>query len=195
MHSGKTTLSKVLQGRGYVRQAFADPVKDFSTTAVNNIHYDKAQILGSDAWTNYTTDDLNADKETFRELFQWIGAYGRLAFGPDIWIRIFDKLNIPPKSPKVVVDDLRYLNEAEFLRSHGYHIIRIERPEHLRRESIRKAYESLHDKPMPKKLLKKIGRHESETEVPMITVDRVVQNNGTIQDLENIARIISGDLT
>lgn len=54
----------------------------------------------------------------------------------DVWVRYL--LNRVPKTPRdIVVDDIRYINELEMLRASGFIIVRIVRPEALRKGHIK----------------------------------------------------------
>jgi dephospho-CoA kinase len=192
MHSGKSTIADQLVRSGYKRQAFAAPVKEFAATAVNNIYFDKARVLGAEPWALLSADDLNKDKEKYRVLFQWIGNFARETFGDDFWVKLYAATYADDAGSRVVVDDLRYVNEAEFLRSRGYQIIRVERPEPARIESIQAAYEKNHGRRLKKKELKALGRHGSESEVRDIKVDRIIQNNGSINQLLTTLNMIVG---
>lgn len=192
MHSGKSTAADMLVNAGYARQAFAAPVKQFAATAVNNIFYDKARLLGAEPWDEKTTEDLNKDKERYRVLFQWVGNYCRDEFGEDFWVDLY-KATYPDNSGiKVVNDDLRYVNEAEFLTNRGYQIIKIHRPEVERIESIQKAYESKHGRRLKKRELKDLAKHGSEAEIDNIEYDSWVENDGTIEELRGKMRMIVG---
>jgi hypothetical protein len=192
MHAGKSTIAEALVNAGYQRQNFAGPVKEFATTSVNNIFYDKARVLGSEPWKEKTVEDLNNEKERYRVLFQWIGNYGREEFGEDFWVDLFAATYEDKNTTRSVVDDLRYVNEGNFLRNRGYTIVRVERPEWIRIESIQTAYEKNHGRRLKKRELKALGKHGSESEVRDIKVDFTIQNNGTVQQLMESLRMMLG---
>ncbi len=73
--------------------------------------------------------DSPEQKEDFRLLMQWWGSFRRSYYGEDYWLERFgDWLDRQPADAVVVIDDLRYPNEAEFVKSRGGMLVRIERP-------------------------------------------------------------------
>jgi hypothetical protein len=141
MHSGKTTVRKILTDSGhggYQHFAFADPVKSVSVTAINAAILD---ILGRTGGYRNTMklvsrDTLEKEKGFYRPMPQFIGTLGR-RIDPDLWVDML-KFSLPfGAHDKVVIDDLRFKNEARFLRANDYTIVKVWRPEGQRRESIR----------------------------------------------------------
>jgi dephospho-CoA kinase len=193
MHSGKTTISDVMvEELGFTRLAFADPVKDISVKATNAILYEIHRMLGSGyPWDLMTRERMDASKQMHRLLLQHVGAYGRNSIDEDVWVRIMETQNFPtmvtpPK--RIVVDDLRYLNEADYLKAKDFKIYRVQRDEKERVKSIEAAYEQTWGQKPTKKELKKITNHESETEVDMISWDEVVWNDTDAEGLRAWAR-------
>lgn len=189
LHAGKSTLAKYLIERGYEHRAFAGPVKEFAVTTLNNIWYDKAQEIGSEyGWDPITLEDIDDDKARYRPLLQFIGEYGRREFGEDVWIDIFRQKDLPKK---VVVDDVRHHNEVEWLKENGFYVVRVNRPEDDRVASIKKSFESSHNRPMKKKDLKSMMSHESEIHVPDLEADEDIFNI-FMADLESSAHRLAG---
>ena len=122
---------------------------------------------------------IEQHKATFRPMLQWWGTeFRRQLFGSDYWIaKLGEKLSGLQQAngsnghgKLVVVTDVRFENEADFIRSRGGLLIRIERP-------------------MPAD-----DNHASERQSESITVDMTVSNAGTPDDLldraEDILRVI-----
>jgi len=113
MHSGKTWVSDILRNKGgYTRVSYAGPLKE----DVLNMGFDPAHVLAKPDW--------------MRNL---LIAYGqaRRAVNPDHWVeRVGGKLRAllaeerkanadlfgPGREQLVVIDDLRFENEADALR-------------------------------------------------------------------------------
>jgi hypothetical protein len=108
--AGKDTVADyILSYPKYVKIAFADPIYDMLAamlgTTVANIQEHKRLdegVLG-----------LN-----YRHLLETLGHnWGREIISPDLWVRIFDAKTL--QYDNVVVPDVRYWNEAEYIRSRG----------------------------------------------------------------------------
>ena len=108
--SGKDTFARVLSERaGYVRVAFADALKE-----------EVAAFLG------ISLEELERDKELWRPVLQHRGVSMRQK-NPNHWIdRVAYRITtlIPAR---VVITDVRFLNEAAWVRSRGGMIVRVVR--------------------------------------------------------------------
>lgn len=103
--SGKDTAAEGLTGTGWRRVAFADPLKEL------------ARMLG---W--------NGAKDTYgRRFLQVLGEQVRLIIGEDSWVRAAEKF-VDAKPDDVVITDVRYPNEAEWIRRRGGFLVEIQRP-------------------------------------------------------------------
>lgn len=206
MHSGKTTFSNALVERNFRRMAFADPVKEVSGHMLAD--FENYFLPGNGTLRRaYTIDEMNEMKghPAIRGLLQLVGTeLGRNWHGPDtIWIDTFrQKFRIYQKHAAglrvewpVVVDDCRFVNEAEALRELGFYIVKLQRDEGERLESIRNAIRtgdpSLSSDAVEKQLNKML-EHPSETEVNRIRANTVVKSIdvGKLQlDALNLARL------
>lgn len=102
--SGKDTTADYLVERyGFVRVAFADKLKEFALASVPAVR-ENVQEVG---WHE------SKQRPWIRELLQDIGTAARDTFGDDFWIR---QVEIPD-AERVVFTDVRYPNEAEFVRN------------------------------------------------------------------------------
>lgn len=111
---GKTTIACALEQRGFVRVRFAGPVKDMARA----LGLSEAQVDGD---LKEVPCDLLCGKSP-RQLLQWIGTeLGRNMVGADLWVNVamqrIDELLAAGRD--VVVDDLRFNNEAEALAARG----------------------------------------------------------------------------
>lgn len=134
------------------RLAFADPLKE-----------ELAKACGVDVAY------INRHKDRFRLGLQWWGTeFRRELCSPEYWIHQAEfalrELNIwrPHPPPLVVFTDVRFQNEADFIKKHGG-----------------KLWMVMRDEFGPDS-----DRHKSETEMDGYEVDRVILNTGTLKRLE-----------
>ena len=152
--SGKDTVCTIIRAwekrlvLPVVRYAFADALKA-----------DIAQAFGT------TVDFINANKKNpvMRKLLQLYGV-ARREERATFWInkmelKLFENLGAKPNHIAIVTD-VRFQNEAEFIRGYGGRIVKIDRGE------------------LP------LDMHISETELNSITPDFALQNKGSIKMLE-----------
>jgi dephospho-CoA kinase len=199
MMSGKTSLANLLvDDLGFERVALADPVKDDCVAMLNHsiweVRHTQASIPnGGTARMLLDRRLLEDNKPVFRAFLQWYGTnFWREFMGePEHWLwRLKGEVETREAAktffgtePLTVTDDVRFINEAEFLRKQmGYRIIRIVRPEKIRQGLLRDRY------PDPAQL-ETILAHPSETEVPNIRADKTLDNDfRTIADLAEWVR-------
>ena len=138
--SGKDEAANGLYKLGYYRVAFADRVK---------------MLARSFGW------DGKKD-ERGRALLQDLGMAAR-RYNPDTWVEFVQFLE---EDCKLVYTDVRFQNEADYIRSKGGIIVRIVRPGIIS------------------------GNHESELKQADIPADIEIVNDGSIEDLHNKIRAI-----
>lgn len=121
--AGKDTIaSHLVERHGYTRMAFADPIRDMLA------------VLGVDG------DHMNTYKEeiiphlgiSYRHLAQTLGTeWGRQLHGTDFWVNVLDrrKVTLHPHAQRIVISDVRYNNEARYIRQCGGTIWHVERPD------------------------------------------------------------------
>lgn len=169
--SGKDTVAEYLKNSHYFRTyAFADPLKE-AASKMFGIPLD-----------HFYNSNLKEKPDPFweispREIAQKLGTEGgRRLFREDIWIKraerawheYIDQFNgISDMSfyPHLdhngfIITDIRFENEADFIRSNGGMMI------HVLRDSIEKVRE-----------------HESENGIEILDNDIVIENNSTIEEL------------
>lgn len=154
--AGKSTLATQLTFCGYTRMPFARPIKLMLSVL---LHEQGAKNIRRMLW-----GDLKEEPSPFlagrtpRYAMQTLGSEWRDLMGRELWTSIW-KATLENKSPqRVVVDDLRFMHEANTIRSLGGVIISV----------CRDGY-------MP-------GTHISEVEYTTICPDLMVVNN---EDLPN----------
>ena len=121
--SGKTFLADTIieYNRHILAQkfSFADPLRDMlSQIGFNEEHFNgDLKNIGLSQFGN----------KSYREIIQTLGTdWGREMIHPDIWInRMNDRLNNIPKDVWLIVDDIRFENEYNFLKEKGFSIIKV----------------------------------------------------------------------
>lgn len=149
--TGKDTVAKVLCGNhNYERRAFADNVRSF----VYDLDIEGLRLV---------VDTMGWEKAkqlyTVRRWLQKVGLSARNILGENVWITSVTS-NLTPFD-KVVITDVRFLNEAEAIKNLGGEIWRVERPG-----------------------VGPVNDHISETELMSIEIDHVITNVGTFEELE-----------
>jgi|TARA_R110000803_G_scaffold190141_3_gene252651 dephospho-CoA kinase len=113
MASGKTTLAESLVKIGYEKVSLAGKVKE---------------IAG----------DLFHMEEKDRPLLQQIGMKMR-EIRPSVWIDYI--IHLGEEHDNLVIDDVRFANEAKVLKQAGWTIIRLDIGEDLQKERLQNTYE------------------------------------------------------
>lgn len=152
---GKDTAAQGLCARfGYERFAFADPMKEAL-----------CEMTGLDM--DYFTDRELKEQPIAelggvspRRMAQTLGTEWGRAMDPDWWVRI--TAYRARHSPLVVIPDVRFDNEATWIREHGGIVIKLHRDE-----------------------VKPVEEHASEAGIDATLIDWHVVNDGDIQELHN----------
>jgi len=113
MASGKTTLAENLVKIGYKKVSLAGKVKE---------------IAG----------DLFHMEEKDRPLLQQIGMKMR-EIRPSVWIDYI--IHLGEEHDNLVIDDVRFANEAKVLKEAGWTIVRLDISEKLQKERLQNTYE------------------------------------------------------
>lgn len=169
--SGKDEVASVLVEKfGYIRNKFADPLYEMVA-----------------AMTGYTVSQLQdrrlkekpigwLDSKTPRQLLQTLGTdWGRTLVHSEVWIRSVQRRveRAREDGRHSVITDLRFDNEAEWVRACGGVVWRVER-----------------DVPTDVACL---TPHSSESGVKDGLIDRTIVNDGTLEDLRRrVAEVCVG---
>ena len=151
--SGKDTCADfILQHQQGYPYGFADPIKQMLIP------------LGIDMTDPFWVENKEANiprlGRSVRYLLQTLGTeWGRELVHPDLWV-LLAKSILEQHGPGMVVSDVRFENEAEFIRAAGGKILLVQRP--------------VRDVVRP---------HLSEKGVAILPGDFVVSNDGTIEQL------------
>ena len=162
--SGKSTAAKhIVEKTGAVRINFKDAlvqeIKDNFPNLLKEIQYDLwyTGCTKTDDWEQEipSIDYLFDEKPSLmRALMQNYGTDVRRKDNPDYWVKQWEGKYVfgTPSCTCVVVDDCRFLNEADAIQRQGGTIIRIVRTD-----------------------IKSGGHHASETEMDQIEADYTVE--------------------
>lgn len=177
--SGKDEAAKALVNKGFTRVAFADNIRkalyamDPHIPLVNTeseLHSigNRAQYVEQ---LSYIVDDIGWDdaKSTYpevRRLLQRMGTEGgREVLGEDVWV----ESALANTVGDVVVTDVRFKNEADYIKSRGGIVVKITR-----------------DGVGP------VNDHVSDNALEFYDFDVVINNNGTVKDLHEEILMIAG---
>jgi len=156
-YSGKDTAGLFFKENGYIRIAFADPLKEICQIAFGltdeELYHDKEKIV--DEW-----------QVSSRKLMQIVGTElfrNELAkqlprIGESIWLRIAEK-KIKQAGQNVVITDVRYENEAAMIRRLGGKIVYVDR---------------------------KTDHIDDHTSEKIIEYDYSIENNGTLDEFYDL---------
>ena len=111
---------------------------------------------------------------TWRQIMQELGTECFRKLNPDTWVLVMEEKIQQLKERdiwwkenlKVVISDVRFENEATWIRSEGgeiWHILRNDAP--------------------------KVRAHQSEAGIQVTSEDRIIYNNGTIRELTNLVEM------
>jgi hypothetical protein len=161
--SGKDTVAEVLVRRfGFVRIAFADPIRDFCYEVNPIVGYVAGEptylknVVDRDGW------EAAKKSDNVRSTLQNVGVSARNHFGDDFWIR--EALKKVKDEARIVVTDVRFVNEADWIKQfEDSHIWRIKRPN-----------------------VTAVNGHVSESQMDGYRVDQIFLNGGSIEDLEQL---------
>lgn len=178
MGAGKDTAAEGLLNLGWVRVAFADPLREMMV-ALNPIvssTFDReglmegiiehrlVRIVAKIGW-----DRAKREVPEIRALLQRLGTEaGRGVLGENVWVEQAMKTAMRFKNP-VVFTDVRFPNEVEMIHNIGGMVVHIERPGQPRKQMIGHASE---------------GGIEGSWDTEII-------NDGTIEELQHgLARLV-----
>lgn len=159
--AGKDLLASHLAPFGYVRVAFADPLREMAL-AIDPLIGDGlhlASYLDLVSW-----DAAKKDPEV-RRFLQRLGTEGvRAFFGADTWVRLAEERIAGLGDVPVVVTDVRYPNEVDMVRRLGGLWCHVHRPDAAA-----------------------VPGHASEEALDMAEADVVIHNTAGPERLEELA--------
>ena len=129
----------------------------------------------------------DADRRT---ILQEVGTNGfRHKLHEDFWVELMDRdpkfITTVEREYNIVIDDLRFLNEADFCKSLGMHVIKIKVEPEVQLKRIREK------RKMDSK--ETSVNHDSEKEVDIIKYDYFLDGNGSLDNFyQQIEELIAG---
>ena len=151
---GKSTVAEILQGMGYHRLKFSQPLKDM------------LKAIGlTDECTEGKFKEVPCDLlsgKTPRYAMQTLGVeWARDRMHKDFWLNLWrTQIQKYPNDAKIVAEDCRFANEADLVKNMGGQLWKIHRL----------GYE--------------FSGHTSETEMEFISGDLVINNHSNEADLK-----------
>lgn len=157
--SGKDTLCQFLiSSHGGYRYSLADPIKDMLRAGFGI-------DMSNPYWENRKEDVIPALGRSPRQLLQTLGTeWGRNLVNDQVWL-ILAKNCLLREGAGMIVPDIRFENEADWVRSVGGLMIHVQR-----------------------KGATPVAAHASESGVEVLPQDVLIHNNGTLDQLLDTAR-------
>lgn len=152
--SGKDTVANfIVAAVGGYRYSFADPIRAMLIP------------LGVDMsdpyWQARKEELIPALGVSPRRMMQTLGTeWGRQLINPDLWL-IMAHQRLLQSGPGMVIPDVRFDNEAAWIRKHGGRIVHVIRPD-----------------------TKAVEAHASEDGIEMQDTDARLFNSGTLEELQ-----------
>lgn len=152
--SGKDTVANfIVAAIGGYRYSFADPLRAMLAP------------LGVDMsdpyWQARKEEPIPALGVSPRRMMQTLGTeWGRQLITPDLWL-IMAHQRLLQSGPGMVISDVRFDNEAAWIRKHGGRIIHVIRPD-----------------------TKAVEAHVSEAGIEVQDTDARLSNSGTLEELQ-----------
>lgn len=129
--SGKTTLAEALHGHGYRRVSFADPLREMVGALLHWQGMDAVEATDRLRGARKAEPCPQLAGRSARYALQRLGTeWGRQLMGDSIWVEaaLARAHSLMRAGQSVVIDDMRFPNEAAAIRGCGGLLIRITRP-------------------------------------------------------------------
>jgi hypothetical protein len=167
--SGKSEVARLLYERGWLVYPFAYPLKEMLATLLSTrgVEDDKIERMLRGDLKEVAHPALN--NRTPRHAMQTLGTeWGRELVHGDLWINAW--IDLVRKCDLVVADDVRFVNEAQLIRSMGGQVWRITRDT---------GDDVVSD------------QHVSETPLPDALVNTTIQNSRTLKHLRDMVELLA----
>lgn len=187
-HVGKSTATEIIQSFSEYseRLAFAEPLKNAFVDAFRTFQV----AVGEEP--DFTRQELDENKNYYRRQLEDFGTkFVRDRYREDFWVQLMKKSLDLRRGLEmtIIVDDCRFLNEAELLRSEGFTLVRLQRDDNERGISILKSIGFDYFLPMDiQSVLSE--QMPSEVEVDRIQTHYTVTNTGNYEELKEALRDI-----
>lgn len=175
--SGKDTAARhLIENYGFTRVAFADKLREAMYTLNPEIKtgWVKRERL-QDIVDDVGWENAKLGYPEVRRLLQVFGTeVGRMMFGENVWVDVAAKDIVERNLDNVVLTDVRFQNEAAWVKSQGGIIVRINRSG-----------------------VGPVNGHISDSGIDAMSVDFVVPNDGTIEalyaGLDDVMRLVASE--
>lgn len=153
--SGKDAVTNfIISDRGGYRYSLAGPIKAMVAVGLG---IDMTDLY----WKERKELSVPALGKSPREIMQTLGTeWGREMINENIWL-ILAASKLLQMGPGMVISDVRFQNEAEWIRDRGGLVIHVVRPNAL-----------------------KVAEHSSENGVVLKPEDLIIHNTGTLEELQ-----------
>jgi len=157
--TGKDTVRNMLEAHhNFAGLAFADPIRAMVGALIQSAG------AGPEWMTDRTLKEgtVPALGTSYRHLAQTLGTEWGRSIDPEFWLRIAAARAEALQDPgqlKIVISDVRFINEAQWIKSQGGEIWRV----------VRSSAEPV--------------RHHASELISHITPDRTIHNDGTVEAL------------
>lgn len=136
--AGKSTVAEMLGRYGYTTLSFATPIKQMLAALLTELGYTPNEIASLIFEDKEQAIDKIHPRTSARHMLRTLGTeWGRQCVHPHIWLTVWKErkrqLDLVARTATnqdayIVVDDVRFTNEADFIRSFGGHMWQITRP-------------------------------------------------------------------
>ena len=161
--SGKTTLAEAMVYYGWHHDSFAAPIRRFMCNLFD--------ISALDLEAIKETPQRALGDRTPRQVMQLLGTEWMRGYcGQDVWLNALRARisHIYATGTNVVISDVRFDNEAKFIRDLGGGVVWLERPGCLRDDE-----------------------HVSERGIPVHYIDHAIENDRDLDHLNAMAKILA----
>jgi len=178
-YSGKSTAAEILVREfGFARLSLADELKAMAAEII--------QFLQEHGGLEQARALLDKTTPLGRHWLQWLGTDLIRKRDADFWVRVLLKKLRIMQQAKVVVDDVRFRNEAYALRRAGFKLVRVETSEATRRRRAQALGAVL----VPEKEC-----HPSETDLDEFPFwDAVLSGDEPVHDFREAVRFLVKEL-
>jgi len=156
------------------RIALADPLKEVCISIFGET-FDLSPSVFTGSQADKNSDIAQIPNWTGRKILQHIGTEGFRHVHPDIWVlHALAKANryLSDGYKAIFISDVRFVNEARLIKDAGGILVRITR--NIADDGVTEG----------------IVNHASENEISLISTDAVINNNGTLDDLNQKVRAL-----
>ena len=165
--SGKDEVAKILvEEFGFVRVAFADKIRELLYKMDPPVEVgvsSEKHIVGLQNYVDIYGWDTAKQHPMVRAMLQNLGVGARKTFGDGFWVwQVIQDLE---PNIKYVITDVRFENEADFVKESNGKIWRV----------VRAGVEP-------------VNSHISERDMDGYKVDMILKNEGTLEDLRTLVR-------